>query len=565
MTVIIPCHIQRCGPIDYELRKYRITSSQKTATPLEVTHRSLAGGNFSVTDIRQLLLVISNAVRQNNNNVAFYLIELRTPIFPMLLDLDFAYYREITDEEWLRYLGFLQLCMLQAYGKDARLEMYVAKAPVELVKEKQLKVNGEKQDFKNFCKSGLHIYWPYILVSGDTSIKLRRVFVRALEELSGFKFPRDPERGTLFPGWDEIVDESVLTSNGLRMLYARKTIKCETCREAEKQSRKRPLGSEISMTCTQCGGRGSLDTGRPYTPKWVLRADGSPDEGLGERFCDDPFYALQMTTVRTTSLVHQPGPPLLPAWVTEVPVRLSPATAAATQVPTHPLPSGVSNATGYSKVISGHSHTFTPDDNRDGNVAKRIEAIERFINNQSNLAGPSPQKIRRLLRSDRGGNYYMAIGTNKYCNNVRRHHTHQDVYYIVGKHHLWQCCWSQRRHGSDQNMSSDCRGYSSCRVSVPPLLRELLFNPHLNLVTIEANQRYQNSNFVSRFYRSHNTSKTDERFLYFTLGRSSLAFLLGDKSSAIRNNEDPLIKFAVQMEKAAQAHVQILSLPRIIK
>jgi hypothetical protein len=542
--------LRRSREVERMMNKYRQGTGKAAPANAIITHRSLAGGNYSVpvADYNDLITVLGAAARKPPGLGTHYLIENRTPIFPMIMDLDVAFSVEISDEQWLHFLGIIQASMVRCWGGSVLLDAYVAKAPPDTVASKQLTFNAktkETRTVENFIKSGLHVYWPHVLVDMETAKRLRRVCVRDMEQATGVYYLNDPETGKQYPGWDSIIDLSVLESNGLRMLFAHKTEKCATC-----PGKKRPAATmdDGPRNCLVCENSGVVDVKRPYKPHWVLSADGQPIAALTERFRGDFFYAFEKTTVRAPDVSVMPVTPTLPPWVMQPEPLDDPA----------PRPGGGGagagggggrNGAGYSKVIGGQNYIFSTDENRDGKMAMRIAAIETFLNKFTNLGGMVPQTIRRLLRSDRGGNYYMAVGSNHYCNNVRRAHSHQDVYYILSAHHAWQCCWSQRKATSDVNMRTDCRGYSSFKVPVTPTLRQTLFDPHANAASIATNELYQQHNFMGRCYLN---TRIDPRFTYFTLGRVSVSAL---------DANDPARRFAALVEHTVASNLQILAFP----
>lgn len=558
--VTFPRRIPRASTgVEATLRRRWLVARGDTSGA-QVTHRSLAGGNYAVDSYHDLLTVLSTATRLGYPESLHFLTELRTPIHPMILDFDYAFSAPVPEEEWLRILQPVQDVMRQVFPAcDTRV--FVAVAPVAFVQKKQLTMCSEApQVFEQFHKSGIHVYWPGVLVDTPTALRLRVLFIKAMEIAMGYSHPTD-EAGKRWPPWATIIDESVLKANGLRMLYAHKAEKCEQCSASRKRPATDLLGAAAGTAktyCPACDGRGVLDCGRPYKPLWVLDAAGRKDEEKSERFVRDAVYALEKTTVRTSHSA-MPVAPQFAQWMLDLPVEMPRQF--------HARPGGGGGGAGgggalgnngISKTIGGTSHSFLPDENADGRLAERIAALERFLNESTDLTGGlEPQSVRKLYRAT-SNHYFLAVGSNRYCNNVKRAHHHQDVYYLVSQRAVWQCCWSQRQHTTDTNMQSDCRSYRSHKVYISEALRQLLFNPHTNYCTLEINdiwRRYR----LATFYVKHHPSAEERRMLHWLMARAQLPLLLRSQPDC------PLAQLMMCAEQRLASHITEMHLPRLVQ
>jgi hypothetical protein len=106
-------------------------------------------------------------------------------------------------------------------------------------------------------------------------------------------------------------------------------------------------------------------------------------------------------------------------------------------------------------------------------------------------------------------------------------------------------------------MTKDCRGYSSQKATVSGILRDMLFNTQrVNIQTIEANQRFQQMNFLSRYYMRPDQ---DPRLCYYAMARATLPVIIANEPHS------PLAHLGTQLEKTLQSQLQIMSIPPVIK
>lgn len=403
-----------------QLRNHRSQNSK-----VAHTHLSLAGGRYVLPDkdngpLRQAL------VKDARLGVHNYIVEMRTPIFPFLLDVDLQTSAAVQPEFWRE---LVQYCMtsVQQFSPPAGTNVCY----MTLVEPVQLETGR--------WKNGMHLYWPELLVNQDTAMQMRCIIIETLTTRYGNPYQNS--------AWANIIDQSVLTSNGIRFLYHCKARKC-VCNRDKK--------------CENCLGTGYLDEGRPYQPKEVFRMDGfevKPDDDLSNQFTTSYEYAFLKTSVRV--LDGRPATVVVPpAMLASIPM---PRAVVKKQKTVHEAigPDGAAKDD-FSVKIGDRQHIFEPYS--DLNVtAGLLDAI-----NKSGLC-PEKQTCQKLKRGT-DGQAYLLIGGVNWCNNTPdgpRKHSRQDVFYIVTQTHIRQGCFCGKYEGY-------CLGHYRS-VELHPLDRALLF------------------------------------------------------------------------------------------
>lgn len=464
------------------LKNYKIGKKEKGKI---VTHRALSGGNFSVPydNFLELLSKLELDWRNGRRN---YLVEQKTPIFKFMLDLDFTAGEPIEQEYWLEMVHHIQW-VLQEFGAKEHV-CYVANAdPVQL----------ESKQWKNGC----HLYWPSMLVDQKAALLIRWAIVEHFKEV----YPQYKDK------WEEIVDDSVLKANGIRYLFSNKAIQCPVCKNKDEADKK---------TCGPCDGAWYMDIGRPYTPRCVVDAAGNVDATESRMFTTNLRYALEMTSCVSSALT-MPTVYRAPDWLREQPAP--PVVATSSNNQRTKLAVAINGSTGFTKKLDGREVIFERYE------CKSIQdAIVSFLNEGCTLSGAPTyrQNIQKLLKATTGA-AYMVVGTNKYCNNVRKCHNGQDVYYIIKQNGIMQFCWSNKH----------CKAYMSPLAPITATLCHILFSDELqsdgSALAAGALQRWASHRAIDRRTQSWQDTYTRARSLFPLLQL---------------NNTDPLLDIAMHFE-----------------
>ena len=199
------------------------------------------------------VLVVPNILHQQflmkyaqdlQKGVVHYLIERRTPLFRWMIDLDFYGPRMLKSSEILGITRKIQVTV-QSFYPDVT-GMTSANCFFDIVvltTEPGKKPSGE-------IKTGLHLVMPNLPVTQQECLDMRVTIVAELELLG-----KDLTKSRIFENmvgwncWQDIVDECVYKSNGLRMPGSHKTIQCPVCNR----------DSIRKKSCDHCGMLGFWD------------------------------------------------------------------------------------------------------------------------------------------------------------------------------------------------------------------------------------------------------------------------------------------------------------------
>lgn len=266
------------------------------------------GGRLSVPDDKyeQFLRAVVYAV--GHDDAWLYIVERQTrPYFKMLAELDIELWdHALTLQEILEDVLPPFVAVMDAAYPDKYPSVLVCTTDPKVVKN-----CGEDGDGRRLIKSGIHLIWPEVAVDAHTAWKLRAWFLHEISTRAEQKFRPNN-------GWNAALDPCVFESNGLRMLWSRKSGICPECRgrsrqllieERKQRKLKRGGGSESREatiikrldieSCSACQNEGKIDLGRPYRVAAVLSSRGADEDARAlEELRRDPLYELQAASIR---------------------------------------------------------------------------------------------------------------------------------------------------------------------------------------------------------------------------------------------------------------------------
>lgn len=183
--------------------------SSGTEPPPAPTHLLLDGGRARVPDESHgafLNAYAASLARCPGRRPC--VVELRTPVFRMFLDLD------------TRFSGAAPAAAAVAgpllRGVFARLSALLADAPdAPPPRALVCAASRAKDERDGTVKLGFHVVWPEVLVTAATALELRRRMVESLADV-------EPASLGLASDWDSVLDASVYRANGLRMPWSGK-------------------------------------------------------------------------------------------------------------------------------------------------------------------------------------------------------------------------------------------------------------------------------------------------------------------------------------------------------
>jgi len=389
--------------------------------PAKETHMSLIGGFHGRLLIPQnyqkWLQVYSTELARNQHSL--FLAERRTPIFRMHFDLDFTQPSEVCLDDLVKMARASVDVFRKFYpdvsSDDEQWQTVILCAPSKPIMKQE----------ERMVKSGCHLIWPNLFVDQAIALQLRLNVVEF--------FQREwPKRTGLSNDYDDVVDKSVLTSNGLRMYGSDKGIICNKCRRNQQKCK----------TCDVCLGRGVLVENRAYTLSAILDPSGELDTERYNLWERDLFTCVRNSSTRSSHTSPTPG----------------------YKVPSHAVSDvGVKRAR---KTSAG------------GSAAAKKTSIDPtspvFHQIQSHITCMNPAwsslQIRDVARDN--GRYICHVQGpgSLYCTNAKRAHTSSSIFFTITPEGVQQRCFSHKSVGRVK-----CRTFAGPMKTISRWLHEALF------------------------------------------------------------------------------------------
>jgi len=416
-------------------------------SPLVATHYGLDGRKYHISDTQNgpFLKALSYAFFTNKRRL--YLIERKTEVFKMHMDLDFIQRTIVTLDDVKTLTRMLTVIMRSFYVHvDPKQARKLFGAVILAAPSKNTTVAGEEM-----IKSGYHIIWPFLNVTTPQALAMRYACVIDAEQ-------RLPERQPPVNAYSDILDECVLKENGLRMIG---NDKCTSCKCTKKRDENRAYSENACHTCEHTR---VIPENRPYWPVAMLDGDGNTDQIRQEEVLgvdhSSYMYKVAMCSTRTFKPCT-PGfqqPLLAPVCPSRKPKR------------TH-----TSTTTGGRALSSVDC------------VAKKFkegleiaETTETFIQIQLFLRtrmGEVYENIclKKLLLLPSGFYICNVSGAgSSFCRNVDRAHQQSHIYFRIDeKKGVYQRCFCTKNNATGNKVA--CKYYNGPSVQLSGGLKAALF------------------------------------------------------------------------------------------
>ena len=442
------------------IHPYIIPPGTRDASKPE-THVSLAGGaaaRLSIPpDAHETWLKVYAAELMLNGH-SLYIAERRTPVFRMHFDLDF----EQPDPVPLQTLNALARLCTKVFrgffgGTHASDRRWCCAV---LMASPKRKASADPSQ-PPIVKSGCHLIWPWLYVNQVNALQLRANVVDMLCRTW-------PDRGTAHNAtnaWDDVVDRTVLTSNGIRMMGSDKASKCKSCCKS----------LTARATCAMCDGRGILVENRAYKVAMVLDADGEPDNRLMRQWGQSLLTCVQSTCVRTYGTLPSPGWSIPPHAVTDAFVvaarkkmKLN-AKRGGGEVGSVTKPSGNGGGVGASAALLTGVVTLEP-------TSRIVKALHAFLTQRTNPQWVGLRLVRVNYHSEADPGFFVVFVDgpgSSYCTHVGRAHGSSQIYFRITREGVYQKCFSPKTTNSSN--ATTCRAYTSDAIPLTSWLKEAMF------------------------------------------------------------------------------------------
>ena len=488
-----------------------LIQQQKSFRSKDCTHLLLSGGSLHI-DRDEETKVLELLAEDMANGRPNYLIEHRTPVFKFCQDWDFVFPQQPPLEQFLDYMQTVQQILESCYPQlppDERL-MVICSAPV-VPKKVTVKTETRKYDANlgatmviktetrpmEMLKCGYHVIFPNLLINKADAIRFRFILLQAMKT----RFPRAFEQieyvqntnrasevqfteYTVFSNWEEVIDLSIYTKNGLRILGSSKAERCPTCK------RKRP--NDMVGVCQTCQGARYIDKGRPYTIMMVLDKNSECLERETDELIDNPMSAMRATSIRSTST--DTVPLKIPHWYHES-NELKEALRIHVQGRKPRNTRGTDNidgeqglerfnAGGWGEIgsiknmkING---SYRPCEIVDTQHDPRARCFEKFLSDHMDSGYGQIRLMRMMICSEKGNHRIFAVPQRAYCINVGRVHNSQEIYFAYSmRGGVVQRCWSSSEAGDRKcgpcNQTEARKLFDSKAVKMPLAYQKKIF------------------------------------------------------------------------------------------
>jgi hypothetical protein len=351
-------------------------------------------------------------------NADLYVVECKREIFKLFFDLDFLLssekYEEImkTDIENNVFTEIIRIINDVIYDFYNRYyDCIVTTADIKLVKKLyKNEENPENVSYIEFVKKGFHLHFPDININKNYALEIRKTCINKL-----LKYKEYFENSI-----NDIVDEHVFTSSGLRMTGSKK-------------------GHYVSQT------REFVCEGRPYNLLFTLK-----DNQINYEYKNELNDNLLMLIIKTSIVTKD-------EYITNI----------------------INNPNLECEDCEEDSNKFKEnldEEERQGtwnrlsrNDLRHIEIL-RFFN--CNVSNYNIKDIKRIYYSD-NESVYILCSQSKYCSNIGKNHNSEHIYFKLNREGICQKCFC-KCDTMDGRKYGFCKDYSSTIIPCTPHLRKML-------------------------------------------------------------------------------------------
>ena len=394
------------------------------------THMSLVGGEygklFVPDDLHNSWLQMYTQELERGAHSLFFA-ERRTPVFRMHFDLDFTQPEMVTEAFLVDMASHINSVFRSFYPETAE----------DAEEWTTVLLCAPPKPVGAMVKSGCHMIWPWLMVDQGIALQLR---LNVLAHIHKTMPPRPTGANT----YEDVVDETVLKSNGLRMYGSDKAIKCKTCKS-----------KRVACSVPGCM-RGILVENRAYTLQTILTPAGTVDTERVDHWTRDLFACVRLTSTRSSC--REPTPT---------------STSRGFVVP-HDAISDDSvkrahqNARTQKRLAAGGG----PVDSEVIDLKSPIvQHLQNYVSMKLDINWVNVRVKQLFLQRDRGI-YTCHVGGpgSLYCQNARRAHTSSCVYFEVTQAGIYQRCFSPKSPAS-----ASCKAFRGTPIQLNPWLKEAMF------------------------------------------------------------------------------------------
>lgn len=314
-------------------------------------------------------------------NTIFSIVEVRTQVFKYYIDLDFQTMLAINMLTIKKICFKIHETIIDNISEATSLSHITQYAYCAEPRE-------IKKDVRNLIKTGVHIYYPDILVTSEIALSLRERLIYSL-----LLIDKDLD-------WNNIVDESVYKNAGLRLPHMPKLKKCKCHKE----------NGECVYGCFN----GVLNDNGVYNPHFSI--NGKQIESL-DKLKNNIKHSLSITKIRSNS--QNPN------------IALVPQDDSNSNIDTF-----ISNNNRRTKRIQTNlKNTFytESDEILSPDIQMKIQNIIR--KSYDEYKSININYVKKILYKSHFNNSiytkYIVNTTCKFCLNINSNHNSNNIYFLI--------------------------------------------------------------------------------------------------------------------------------------
>ena len=403
--------------------------------PREQTHRLLSGGNICC-DVKTMPTFLQCYAADIDNNEQNYLVELQTPVYKLLVDLDIFELSECSYTMFREWIAEIQCVVADMYPNLDSFKRRV------IVLDCLSKTQEKNKTF--YVKYGFHLIWPEVYINHELGLKFRACVLQRLESKFGNRHADNT--------WGDVIDHRLYGSNGLRMMGSKKITHC---------NKKKCIG----VACEKCGGEGKYPENRAYNLKEVMASNGDYLEDDTIELLEDTLKCVQLTSIRTYDKVVSEQ--AIPSWYDSFHFDQRSENLKKTKRKYY---------TGTAQLTNDDQKGFKEHDAKDRIDKDSVEyaTIKRVINTKMPDVYTNIEIMDIHLCNQGSNDYYLVRTNSNFCMNKASEHNQNTIYFVVMESGICQKCFC-RCDSLEKRKFGYCRDYRSTKVALSSKDKLLLF------------------------------------------------------------------------------------------
>lgn len=423
------------------------------------THFSLVGGKWEIpakhhNEFLRLYAMVLQKTEFPHSPVVFF-VERKTEIFRMHFDLDIVQQNAATKSEILEWTKVFTTACQTYYPSvtqpDNTFVCYISKAATTK------RVKGWEREAIDSIKTGVHLIWPNLLVDQIQALYLREACIAAAKLQWGERIaPANP--------WADMIDESVLLKNGLRMVGSDKSQACKLCNGDKK----------LMAICTISACKyGRVRENRPYLPYRVLNERLEEDSVRLSEVVDEEDCLKRVELFTTRSLVTTATSGFVVPEIAAIPSSLPrPRKVQNRELLTSDDRENPRERAATLRALSGSTTvSISPSDT----LFKLVGDFFKSQTFERSFGGVqwAHLELKKLFVFPGTSRYLVKVGGlgSHFCLNVGRQHASSTIYFVIDSFGMRQRCFCTKI-GTEK---VSCKKFASQYCVLPVLLTMSLF------------------------------------------------------------------------------------------